>query len=84
MFGKPMISCEIGTGTSYINIDQETGLVIPPSNPEALSNAMKWLWSHNDDALRMGKNARIRYENFFTSRQMADSYHSLYKQLLNR
>lgn len=84
MFGKPMISCEIGTGTSYINIDQETGLVIPPSNSEALSNAMKWFWGHNEEALRMGKNARIRYENLFTARQMADSYHDLYKQMLNR
>ena len=29
MYGKPMISSEIGTGTSYINIDGETGLVVP-------------------------------------------------------
>jgi glycosyltransferase involved in cell wall biosynthesis len=35
MYGKPMISSEIGTGTSYINIHDETGLVVPPSDPQA-------------------------------------------------
>ena len=32
MFGKPMISSEIGTGTTYINVHRETGLVVPPSD----------------------------------------------------
>src|SRR5690606_17794728 len=32
MAGKPMISCEIGTGTSYVNIHQQTGWVIEPAN----------------------------------------------------
>ena len=36
MFGKAMISTEIGTGTSYVNVDGETGLVVPASDPGAL------------------------------------------------
>ncbi len=32
MYGKPLISSEIGTGTTYINIDNETGLVAPPQS----------------------------------------------------
>ena len=36
MYGKPLISSEIGTGTSHINIDGETGLVVPPNDPVAL------------------------------------------------
>jgi glycosyltransferase involved in cell wall biosynthesis len=43
MFGKPMISSEIGTGTSFVNIDGETGLVVPPSDPDALRRAMAYL-----------------------------------------
>src|SRR5690606_28389959 len=39
MFGKPMISSEIGTGTSYINISGQTGLVVPPSDAAALRAA---------------------------------------------
>nr|WP_246673258.1 glycosyltransferase [Mesorhizobium sp. B2-4-14] len=40
MCGKPMISCEVGTGTSYVNKAGETGLVVPPSDPERL--AKRW------------------------------------------
>ena len=40
VFSKPMISCEIGTGTSFVNIDKETGLVVRAGDSEALSSAM--------------------------------------------
>lgn len=26
MYGKPMISCEIGTGTTFVNLHETTGL----------------------------------------------------------
>lgn len=84
MFGKPLISCEIGTGTTYINIDNLTGIVVPPSDPVALSNAMTRLWNHPDQALLMGKKAYARYQELFTAKQMAQSYYSLYQRLLNR
>jgi len=84
MFGKPLISCEIGTGTSYINIDRLTGLVVPPSNPAALSDAMTWLWSHSGQAAEMGKKAHDRYKELFTAKRMAQSYFELYQELLNR
>jgi glycosyltransferase involved in cell wall biosynthesis len=84
IFGKPLISCEIGTGTSYINIDRLTGLVVAPSDPVALSNAMTWLWNHPNQAEEMGKNAHARFEQLFTSKQMSQSYYQLYQNLLNR
>lgn len=82
MFGKPLISCEIGTGTTYVNIDQETGLVTPPSDSNALANAMSWLWAHPREAKEMGQRARTRYEALFTAKKMAQSYFDLYQRLL--
>lgn len=82
MFGKPLISCEIGTGTTFINIDHKTGLVTPPSDPKALANAMTWLWDHPETANKMGQNARARYEALFTAKKMARSYFDLYQKLL--
>ena len=84
MFGKPLISCEIGTGTTYVNIDQETGLVTPPSDSNALANAMSWLWTHPQEAKEMGQRAHARYEALFTAKKMAQSYFDLYQNLLNR
>jgi rhamnosyl/mannosyltransferase len=30
MSGKPVVSTELGTGTSFVNLHNETGLVVPP------------------------------------------------------
>ena len=40
MFGKPMISSEIGTGTSHVNVGGVTGLVVPPGDSAALRAAL--------------------------------------------
>jgi rhamnosyl/mannosyltransferase len=84
MFGKPMISSEIGTGTTYINIDRDTGLVVPPSDPAALREAMRTLWDNPALAQDMGRRAEARYRQLFTSGQMAAGYVDLYRELVAR
>lgn len=81
MYGKPMISSEIGTGTTYINIKGETGLVVPPSDPAALRQAMQYLWDNEDEARALGQRAEQRYWKHFTAEKMVDGYANLYRQL---
>jgi len=82
MYGKPMISSEIGTGTTFINIGDETGLVVPPSSPVALRQAMRYLWEHPEVAANMGKRAEERYWKHFTAEKMVKSYVDLYGELV--
>lgn len=82
MFGKPMVSSEIGTGTTFINIADETGLVVPPSDPIALRQAMQYLWEHPEQTAEMGKRAEERYWKHFTAEQMVKSYVELYGELV--
>lgn len=82
MYGKPMISSEIGTGTTYINIDQLTGLVVPPGDANALRKAMSWLWAHPQEASKMGIRAKKRYEELFTAEEMVKKYVMLYQGLV--
>ena len=84
MYGKPMISSEIGTGTTYINVHGETGLVVPPSDHGALRAAMTRLWNDPQMAQEMGQRAEARYWQLFTSAQMADNYARLYQELVAR
>lgn len=84
MYGKPMISSEIGTGTTFINIANTTGLVVPPSNPQALHEAMNHLWNHQGKAQSMGKAAEERYWQLFTAQHMMASYASLYQEILQQ
>jgi glycosyltransferase involved in cell wall biosynthesis len=82
MFGKPLISCEIGTGTTYINIDQETGYVIPPSDPRSLNKAMFDLWHDEFKAIKFGRAAEDRYWKIFTAESMVRGYADLYQSLM--
>lgn len=83
MYGKPMISSEIGTGTTFINIGDETGLVVPPSDPVALRQAMRYLWEHPEQAADMGRRAGERYWKHFTAEKMVKSYVDLYGDLVS-
>jgi len=82
MFGKPMISSEIGTGTTFINIDGETGLVVRAGDPNALRDAMSRLWNDPGMAATMGARAEARHRALFTGRQMAESYAALYRRIV--
>lgn len=81
MVGKPMISSEIGTGTSYINVQGETGLVVPPADPIALRAAMDRLWSDPHLCGRMGRSAQARYAELFTSERMGQQMAELYREV---
>ena len=79
-----MISCEIGTGTSYVNVHGQTGLVVPPSDSPALAEAMTQLVLNEAERVRMGHNARQRYLDLFTSTKMAQAYSQVYRDVLSR
>ncbi|MDR2877835.1 MAG: glycosyltransferase family 4 protein [Chromatiales bacterium] len=81
MLGKPMISSEIGTGTTFINVAGETGLVIPPGDANALRHAMRSLWEDPRAATAMGERAARRHQQIFTSERMARAYFDLYQEL---
>ncbi|KAB0508739.1 glycosyltransferase family 4 protein [Pseudomonas lini] len=84
MYGKPLISCEIGTGTTYININEETGLVVPPRDVGALVGAMRRLWDAPVLAAKLGEGAQERYQQLFRADTMVDSYLELYNQLISK
>jgi rhamnosyl/mannosyltransferase len=84
MFGKPMISCDIGSGTTYVNIDGQTGLVTPPADALALRAAMRTLWDSPALARQMGARAAVRFREVFMGSSMAARYTALYQELAAR
>ncbi|THD73079.1 MAG: glycosyltransferase [Bradyrhizobium sp.] len=84
MFGKPMISSEIGTGTSYINKHEETGLVVPAADPGALGEAMRLLVDNPARGTEMGHRAFLRYQEYFSASQMVDRYVNLYGRVMSQ
>jgi glycosyltransferase involved in cell wall biosynthesis len=79
---KPLISCELGTGTSYINKHGETGQVVEAANALALRGALENISSQDSLAATMGRAARKQYEENFTAEEMGNKYLQLYKKTL--
>jgi rhamnosyl/mannosyltransferase len=81
MFGKPLVSCEIGTGTSFVNAHEETGFVVAPESPEALNAAMQTLLMDERLAGVMGAAARARYDRLFSGPALGQAYAGLFKEV---
>ena len=84
MVGKPMVCSEIGTGTSFVNQHEVSGLVVPPADPLAMRRALARLWDSPELATRFGRAARERYLEVFTSSGMGSAYVQLYSDLVKR
>jgi glycosyltransferase involved in cell wall biosynthesis len=81
--GKPVVCTELGTGTSYVNEHQRTGLVVPPNDPDALAKAINHLLHNPFICEQYGISGLSRVQNFFSLEKMIDRTEQLYRQVLN-
>ena len=81
MYSKPLISCEIGSGTSYVNSHGKTGFVVEPASPPALMNAMLTLLDNPEMTKVMGLAARDRYKQFFSGAALGTNYAQIFAEL---
>ncbi len=81
MFGLPLVSTEIGTGTSFVNAQNETGLVVESRNSEALKKAIFTLINNPVLLKKMSEASRARFKKLFTAKSMAKKYCDLYCEL---
>jgi len=82
--GKPVVSTRLNTGVTYINRDEETGILVPPRRSDALAAALNKLLDSPDLARRMGSKGRLRVEELFTREKMVKSTLRLYEELLSQ
>lgn len=82
--GCPVVSTELGTGTSYVNQNEKTGLVVAAADSRALAVALNRLLIDESLRLKMGKQAQQRVQTEFTLEKMASRVESVYQNLLVR
>ena len=82
--GLPVVSTELGTGTSYVNRHGETGLVVPPRDPAALAAAITELLADPDRRRAMGAAGRRRVEAGFTLDRLVKDVLRVYGEVLGR
>ncbi len=76
--GKPVVCAELGTGTSFVNVDGETGFVVPARDPRALAGAIARLIDDADLRARMGAAGRARVRREFTLEKMVERVMGVY------
>ena len=79
---KPVICTELGTGTSYANLDGVTGLVVPPRDPAAMAAALNRLLGDDQLRRRLGHAASERAWQEFSKEVMFQRVDALYRQLV--
>jgi glycosyltransferase involved in cell wall biosynthesis len=81
--GRPIVATTVG-GNPELIADGETGLLVPPENPEALAAAILRLVRDPALARRLGEAARRRVVQDYTLEAVVRRMENLYDRLLTR
>lgn len=79
--GKPVISCQISSGVPFVNQDNVTGIIVPPSDANALAQAIHQITSDAALARRLGEGGRRRAHTEFSLDGMVGRYWKLFERL---
>ena len=80
--GKPVVSTRLGTGVEFVNIENETGLLVPPGDAPALRAAIDRLLADAGLRRRLGEAGRARVATTFSVEQMVQGTLEMYRTIL--
>ncbi|MDT8434839.1 MAG: glycosyltransferase family 4 protein [Anaerosomatales bacterium] len=78
--GKPVVGTNVG-GLVDVVADGETGILVPPADPEALAAAVARLLHDPALSIRMGEAGAARAEERFTVERMVRDHLALFEEL---
>lgn len=81
--GRAVVATAVG-GVPEAVLDGQTGLLVPPGNPDALADAVRSLLSDPARAARMGTAGKARVQQHFSIDVMARQINQTYEELLNK
>ena len=80
--GLPVVSTEVGSGTSWVNLHGATGLIVPPRDSKALAEAINALLSDAGRRIEMGRAAYQRAHAEFSQSAMIKRVEQVYRKAL--
>lgn len=79
--GLPVIGTDIG-GIPEVVVDNQTGILVPVGNVNALADAILRLTRDHQTRKAFGAAGRLRYEDQFTAKKMAERSLALYQRAI--
>ena len=83
IFKKAMITCDISTGTSYVNRHNETGFVVKPASISELKKAVLYFLRNPKMVKTFGSNAKKRVMTNFIDDIICQKYLDLYHKIVS-
>ncbi|RLF96515.1 hypothetical protein DRN58_09650, partial [Thermococci archaeon] len=80
---KPVIATNVG-GNPEVVEDGETGLLVPPKDPQKIAEAVVSLLNDEDRRIRMGKAGLRRVKERFSISKTVREYEKVYHEVLHR
>jgi rhamnosyl/mannosyltransferase len=81
--GKAVICCDLKNGVNFVNLDQVTGLVVPPRDTKALTEGIRSLQNNPELLQKLASEAQARALREFTSKKTAERTFEVYRKILN-
>jgi glycosyltransferase involved in cell wall biosynthesis len=81
--GIPVVATNVG-GLPEVVKDGETGVLVPPGDPEALAEKIMWLLKNPSTRRKMGAAGRRRVEALFSGDLISKKYLKLYSNILRQ
>jgi glycosyltransferase involved in cell wall biosynthesis len=79
--GRAAVATRVG-GNAELVLESETGILVPPKDPTALTEALHQLLDNRAMREAFGQRATRRVQRQFSARLMTDGYGRLYNDLL--
>lgn len=83
-YGKPVINTELQSGVPYVSLNGVTGLTVPPSDANALADAMQSLVDEPGLREKFGKAAYERARSEYSMETMLNRVLDEYEKLLGK
>jgi rhamnosyl/mannosyltransferase len=81
--GLPVVNTKLDSGVPFVSLHEQTGLTVPPQDPEALAAAITRLLDDPALRARYGQAARLRARREFSLETMTSRVTGLYHEVLN-
>jgi glycosyltransferase involved in cell wall biosynthesis len=84
--GVPVVATDVGGVKELLKPDEEkkAGIVVPPQNPEAIADAILYLWDNPTASYRLGKNGAQLAMLYFSLQICVDNHQLIYEEVLRK
>jgi len=76
--GTTVIGSRVG-GIPELVEDGITGFLVPPGDKSALEERLEWVLTHTEENGEMGRRARVRAKEIFSTRAYVENYENLFQ-----